>query len=280
MKVLITGATGAIGSFVVSELEDRYELILFTRRPVETRHHLVLGDLTSLADCQRALAGVEAVLHLGAISEPSPDTFRVNVMGTYYLMEAARSQGVRRVVMASTNCVYGHCFRVSDRPFAVEFLPIEETHSCRPEDNYGLSKLVGEEILATYSRAWGIQTVALRLAWVWGSKEIRWRVGLPALDLARYAPYFWAYVDVRDAARAFRLALEARQLLDHAVYNISAADTMAEEDSCELVARFYSGLVEKTHGLEGWQSFFSWVKARQSFGYEPQYCWRDGWREE
>jgi nucleoside-diphosphate-sugar epimerase len=276
MKVVVTGVTGAVGPFVVSELEKGHELALFARRPVESRHRLVLGDMLSLEDCRRALEGAEAVVHLGARSEPSQDAFQVNLVSTYHMMEAAREHRVARVIFASTNCVYGHCFRVSDRAFPVAFLPIDETHPRIPEDNYGLSKLLNEEMLATFTRTWGLRTAALRLNWVWGPKEIQWRADMPELNLAQFAPYFWAYVDARDTARAFRLALEARDLPEHGVYNITAADTMADENSMDLIARFYPGMQVRSD-LSGRASLFDWRCAQQAFGYEPQCSWKDGW---
>lgn len=274
MKVVITGATGAVGPFVITELEKGHELHLFVRRPIGTKHRVVLGDLTSADDCQHALEGAEAVVHLGAISEPAPEAFHVNTCGTYHLLEAARAQGLARVIMASTNCVYGHCFPISGRPFPLDFLPIDETHPCRPEDNYGISKKLDEEMLVIYSQTWGIRTAAMRLNWVWGPKEIEWWTELPERDLAQFAPYFWAYVDGRDAARAFRLALEATGLPEHGVYNISAVDTMADEESLELVNRFFPD-VELSAEMPGRASFFDSNLARLAFGYEPQHSWRD-----
>lgn len=276
MKVVVTGATGAVGPFVITELEKGHELNLFVRRPVETKHRALLGDLTSADDCQRALEGAKAVVHLGAFSEPTPEAFHVNICGTYHLLEAARAQGISRVIMASTNCVYGHCFQISGRPFALDFLPIDETHPCRPEDNYGVSKKLDEEMLAIYSQTWGIRTAAMRLNWVWGPEEIRWWTELADRDLARFAPYFWAYVDARDTARAFRLALEASDLPEYGVYNISAADTMAVENSLELAEQFYPD-AKINADLSGRASFFDWKQAKLAFGYEPQYSWRDAW---
>ena len=277
MKVVITGITGAVGPFVVAELEKGHDLTLFARRAIETKHRLVQGDLTSPDDCQHALEGAEAVVHLGGVSEPAPKAFHVNACGTYHLMEAAHAKGLSRVIMASTNCVYGHCFRISNRPFPLEFLPIDETHPCRPEDNYGISKKLDEEILAIYSHTWGIRTAAMRLNWVWGPQEINWWTETSDNELERFAPYFWAYVDARDTARAFRLALEASELPGHGVYNISAADTMAGEDSLEIAKRFYPD-VKLNSELAGRTSFFDWTQANLAFGYEPQHSWRDGWK--
>jgi nucleoside-diphosphate-sugar epimerase len=274
MKVLISGATGAVAQFVITELADRHALTLFVRRPVESNHSSIVGDLRSMENCRQAVAGIEAIVHLGAISEPSSEAFDVNVQGTYHLLEAAREAGLKRVIFASSNCVYGHCYRISDRPFPLQFLPIDESHPGYPEDNYGLSKLLAEELLATYSRTWGMQTASLRLNWVWGPKEIEWRRGFEELDLARYAPYFWAYVDGRDVARAVRQALEAPGLPAHGTYNISADDHMADESSAELLGRFYPQVTLR-HDLPGRSSFFSWRAAEKAFGYQPQHSWRE-----
>ena len=275
MKILISGATGAVGPFVTAELADRHALTTLVRRPVESNYSSIVGDLRSMENCRQAVADVEAIVHLGAISEPSPEAFEVNVQGTYHLLEAAREVGLKRVIFASSNCVYGHCYRISDRPFPLQFLPIDESHPCIPEDNYGLSKVLAEEMLATFSRTWGMQTASLRLNWVWGPKEIEWRRSLEELDLARYAPYFWAYVDGRDVARAVRQALEAPGLPPHGVYNISAADHMAEESSSELLARFYPRATLQ-RDLSGRSSFFDWRAAQEAFGYRPQHSWREG----
>src|SRR5437879_4792243 len=80
MKILITGGTGNVAEYLVKQLERDHELVLFDRvRPGEGRipfvanHQFVEGDLTSEADCTRAVAGCEAVMHLGAIPFPTED---------------------------------------------------------------------------------------------------------------------------------------------------------------------------------------------------------------
>ena len=81
---------------------------------------------------------------------------------------------------------------------------------------------------------------------------------------------------MRDVAQAFRRALHAALPgpSHHACY-ISAADTMADEPSAELVARFYPHLAESAARLTGHESLFSWQAAHATFGYTPQYSWRD-----
>jgi nucleoside-diphosphate-sugar epimerase len=274
MRCTITGGGGQVGQVVVAELEVAHELTLFSQRRLETNHRLVTGDLLSEEDCLRAVDGADVVVHLAAVREPSVDTFRWNTLSTYRIVEAACRQGARRVVLASSNCVYGHCYRLSKTAFRPHSLPIDESHPCEPEDNYGLSKVVSEEILGAFHRAFGIEIAALRLAWVWGDDERRWWVESGRELVDAFADGLWAYVDARDAALAFRLSVEASDLPAAPAYNINATDTMAAADSAELAARV-PALAGHASRLAGRTSFFSAERAGRVLGWRPDRSWLD-----
>ncbi len=273
MRCVVTGAGGYLARFVIDELEQEHDLTLFSRDAIKTSHEVVTGNFLTARDCRKALAGAEVVVHLGAIPEPSPGTFAVNSMSTYRILEAARQSGVRRIVMASSNCVYGHCYRSSGSVFLPLALPIDEGHPSRPEDTYGLSKVVGEEILAAFVRGYGLEAAALRLAWVWGDREHEWWLTQGHADLERYGEGLWAYIDARDAARAFRLAVEAEVLPAETAYNINALDTMSEMGSATLAREYLPHLGHLADSLSGRDSFFSSERARAVLGWVPHHSW-------
>ncbi|MBN1676230.1 MAG: NAD(P)-dependent oxidoreductase [Kiritimatiellae bacterium] len=307
-NVLITGGGGAAAEFAAKELAQHgYRVTLFDKAlpeehptfPWRTDLPFVLGDLDALGDCMRALnhAQADAIVHLGALPGPSDqwpspwaarrkyaedETMRTNTMGTYSLMEAARRLGVRKVVFASTFYVLGLGNRISGTPFAVDYLPIDEAHPLRPEDSYGLSKLLCEEILKAYSRAYDIRAVALRLMGI-DHQTARGTAG--GLGAGTYNPparpgykggpvgTTHQYVDVRDVALVCRLALEAEGLEPFEAFYI-ATDSKYSEEASVVVARHYPDLARMASNLQGTEGLITIRKAREKLGYAPRHSWR------
>lgn len=210
---------------------------------------------------------------------PEDETMRVNTMGTFYLMDAARRLGVQTVIMASTYFVLGVGNRISSSPFKVSYLPIDEKHPLRPEDTYSLSKLLAEEILSAFNRAYGIRTVALRLLGVHYPEHARHTFGQTPLmestatSVTGLVGTTWQYVDARDVAQACRLALEAEGMNGFEAFFL-ATDTTLLEDTRVVVERLYPELEEMAATLCGKQGIISIEKARAKLGFTPQHSWR------
>jgi nucleoside-diphosphate-sugar epimerase len=294
MNVLVTGASGQLGSFVIRALRERHDLVLMSRRPPDpafAQFSWVQGDLTVFDDCRRAVQGVDAVQHLAAQPWPVDHpvlrrraaaqglafdaTFQSNLVGLYYLLHAAVEAGVRCVVMAGSNCALGHGYRISQTPFPFQALPINEDHPSYPEDSYSYSKLAGELLLASYTRAYGIRTYVTRPAAIC-SPARRQQLAHTAAPATGWNPWLWAWVGSEDVASAHRLLMEqAETLPPHDVYYLTADDTTALEPSAALIARWQPTLLPLAEGLRGYQSFFSTRKLQQAVGWQHHTSWRD-----
>ena len=280
MKVVVTGGSGNIGRYVVRELlRHGHEIVSFDRvvpPEPEPGVHYRLGDHEDEGAVFELLAPAEAVVHLSAI--PSPGThanahvFRTNVMGTYNVCEAAATLGLRKIVATSSINVLGMGFRYRD--FAPHYLPVDENHPDLPQDPYGLSKVVGEDIVDMVHRRTDIPAVSIRPSHVVMPET--WPERLAAME-ANFNVYYrgiWGYADVRDLAVGFRLALETEDAVQGAYY-IVADDAFCPMPLAEAAPLIFPGAERMAAHLTGTQSGISNAKAKRDLGFQPQYSWRD-----
>ncbi len=166
-RLLLTGAAGTLGRAMAPALQRLCRELVLSDLPAalaaaQTREPLLPSstvrpcDLADAAGVLALMAGVDAVVHFGGVSVegPWPPILAANIEGVHHLYEAARRQGVPRVVIASSNHVTG-CYR-QDELITTEDPP-------RPDGNYGLSKLFAEGIASLYWHRYAIQTVCLRI---------------------------------------------------------------------------------------------------------------------
>ena len=276
MKILVTGGLGKVGQWVVRELlhAPAHEITVLDRLPGPDRSAVkyLVGNVQDLGEVMEAMAGSEAVIHLAAIHNPNiattSVTYETNVIGTFNVHHAAFRLGVKRVVSASSNAVVGWSY--SDR-FVPDYLPIDEDHPNRPEDVYGLSKEIGESIARSYTRK-GIETIVLRPSGVVTPDELeqmRKDRGRPATGFHAYS-----YIDARDLAVAFRLALE-RPVASGTVLFVVADDSTVVEPLCDLYPRLMPSIGDKARTLTDAKSAYSNSRAKGLLGWQPVHSWRD-----
>ena len=294
MKVLVTGASGRLGPFVVRELENHgHEVVLFSRgdlSDVYPTNRRASGDITSFDDCMAAVdESIDAIHHLAAQPWPTDHpgmqenrkkqgvdfdaTMRSNIMGTYYLLQAAVQKGVKIFVMTGSNCALGHGFRISDEPFPFSYLPVDEDHRSYVEDSYSYSKFVGEELLFSYSRGYGIKTYSLRAAGI-SNEARRKEIRQNAKPAAGWNPWLWAWVGSEDVASAHRILMEkSGQIPSMGAFYCNADDTTAAEPSRELVERFQPNLLNITRPIDGHGTLISNLRLR-AIGWQHATSWR------
>jgi uronate dehydrogenase len=217
--VLITGAAGGIGTRLCQLLKGVYPNIRLSdvRRPADlaAEETFVQADLANMAEVDKAVAGVEGIVHLGGFSvEGSWDTIlQANIIGCYNLFEAARRHRVERVVFASSNHVIGYYPR--RRRIGVDV-------ALRPDSRYGVSKAFGEALGALYAFKHGLRVTCIRIGnfgdapvdrrrlsiWVAPQDLVQLvRIGLEHPDI-RHEIFYGVSDNVRgwwDNAAAFRL---------------------------------------------------------------------------
>jgi len=274
VRVAVTGSSGWVGSCVLRELMSHgHEAIAIDiRSPQEGICEFRHADILDIAQLESAVIGCEAVIHLAAVPDPgivSPEElFKVNVLGTMHALEAATRAGVRRFVSASSDAAIGFSFRVTQlRP---DYFPIDEQHRAEPQDEYGLAKVLMEEMCRSYASRGALETVALRTCWVWDKSlgEIE-----KLSDPSGTESMLWMYVHVLDTARAYRLACEAPGIKNATIW-IAAKDCFSAYPTGELINRFYPG-VPIVGPIDEYGSTVNCALAQELLGWAADYSWRD-----
>jgi uronate dehydrogenase len=202
-KILITGAAGDVGGHLRRELAGRYALRLSDIRPVAdlaAEEEFIRGDCASLRDMLRATRGVDAVVHLGGFSVEGPweTILRANIVGTYNAFEAARRNGARRVVFASSN----HAVGFYDRDETIDHRVYP-----RPDSRYGVSKVFGEALGSLYAHKYGMEVVCVRIG----------NVNPRPMDKRRLS----IWLSPRDLAQLVSIAVDRPGVRFEIVYGVS-----------------------------------------------------------
>jgi nucleoside-diphosphate-sugar epimerase len=273
-RICVTGASGKAGRQVTKELLEHGHEVVATDvvpGPPDLGAEVVVADLTDYGQAIDVLHGVDAVVHLANIpgpgKAPPAATFNVNTAMNFDVFYAAAQLRLDRVVWASSETTLGLPFDVPPRS-----LPVDEDHYPLPTTTYSLSKVVGET-LADHIAAWsGIPFVGLRFSNILGPE-----------DYAQFPSYWddprlrswnlWSYVDVRDAAAACRLALDA-PAEGATSFIVAASDTVMNRPTADLVREVFPD-VPVTRELDGFESLLSSERARAALGFEPRHSWRD-----
>ncbi|CAN2243141.1 WcaG Nucleoside-diphosphate-sugar epimerases [actinobacterium SCGC AAA044-D11] len=284
LKIVVTGATGLLGRATAEHLvRQGHEVISVDKREGDFAEgsKLVVGDLTSLDFCDSAIAGASAVVHLGAIPNPTDarqyEVFKNNSVSTFAVFTAAAQAKVKTVVYASSLSAYG--FAYSDEWTSPLYAPVDEAHPFIFEESYALSKEVNERSALMWSRRCETAFVGMRFPWTNTPEK--------TLELARrfndednlppdprfpkgiVAKILWTYLDLRDAVKAIEVVINS-DIKCASVYNFAAPDIMAKALTMELMAKFHPK-TEIRSPLPGHNAPLSSQAFVDTFGYAPQF---------
>jgi uronate dehydrogenase len=201
--VLITGAAGNVGGHLRRELSGKFNLRLSDIVPIkdlapgEKSAH---GDVAKMADMLRVTKGVDAIVHLGGFSAEGPweSILQANIIGCYNVFEAARRNGVKRVLFASSNHAAG---------FYKRDVKIDHRVYPKPDSRYGVSKAFGEQLGSLYADKYGLEVFCMRIGNVNPVPPDKRRLSI--------------WISPRDLARLVSVGIENPNISFEIVYGVS-----------------------------------------------------------
>lgn len=273
MKIMITGARGNFATALDRRLASEHELVLYDLEPMgdPDKGISVQADIRDAAALTHAMRGCEAVIHSAAYHAGSAahrndeDFYSVNVTGTHNVLRAMLLNDVKYLVFSSTDEVYGDGLRGRQ--------VVDETVTCIPADNNGMTKLLGEELCRFYSRKHGFKVAILRYG-CFRATDSR-TAGMGRLS---------NWLDRDDVAQANELALGAvvAEAFGCETFLIHCQKPFVDEDWPDLVTdpklvieRYYPGATDllAEHGINVplIHHRYDIRKAVTWLGYDPQH---------
>ncbi|MFH1360509.1 MAG: NAD-dependent epimerase/dehydratase family protein [Candidatus Omnitrophota bacterium] len=303
-KILITGGTGFVGSFITEQLLDEHpkeivildNLIRGSKKNIEPalssgKVTFVEGDIRDRALLLRLLEGVDYCFHLAALrithcAQEPREALEVMYDGTFNVLEASVARKIKKIIFASTASVYGQA----------ELFPTTEKH--HPYNNftlYGAAKMANELMLRTFQQMYGLTYQALRYFNIYGPRMdihgrytevlIRWY----RLIKEGQAPLIYGdgtqtmdFIYVEDIARASLLALKADTINE--VYNIASGQETSLLELCQSLLDVMSStlkpkkvpLPEGRQKVEVQRRMADVGKAKEEIGFEAQVNLKEG----
>lgn len=276
MRILVTGASGKAGKWVVRDLVAAGHDVLATDlAPAlpDCPAPFTRADLCDHGQALELLDGMDAVAHLANIPAPrlftAAHTLETNSTMNGNVFLAAADRKVSRVVWASSETTLGLDFGPDNLP---EYAPIDEGHFPHPTTTYSLSKVIGETA-ATHVSEWsGIPFAALRLSNVMDPEDY---ANFPSWQDDPRARMWnlWGYIDGRDSAAAFRAALENPLPEGACAAIVANDDTVMERASADLLAEVFPS-VRLTREVGEHETLLANARAKELFGWQPTHSWR------
>src|SRR4051794_12939936 len=200
--VLITGATGDVGTHLSRELAGKYKLRLSDRRALKPPkgQTFMKADISKMPDALRITKGVDAIVHLGGYSVEGPwdAILQANIIGCYNVFEAARKNGVKRILFPTSNHAVGFYRRAQT---------IDHRVYPKPDSRYGVSKVFGEALGSLYADKYGLEVFCMPIG----------NVNPEPVDQRRLS----IWISPRDLGQLVRIGIEHPDIRFEIVYGVS-----------------------------------------------------------
>lgn len=289
MNVFVTGGAGRLGTVLIKTLVEHGHVVSAVdfQPPSEAPCKFSSVNLLNLEQLLKEFEinrNIDAVVHLARERFPytesgfnlaaqrweMPDVignaerFHRNIATTHNVLTCALRAGIPKIVCGSSLAVYGLYYPI--RKAVPDYLPIDEDHPRRPQDPYGLTKLVGEQMCDAFCRKSDLQIASLRYSGIYADENRAVLVERRKNPNIRGTGALWSYIDVRDAATACRLAIEVT-FQGHQTFNICAPTTIMDVATGELIQQYLPEIKEFRAGLARNACAYSTTKAQTLLGF-------------
>lgn len=298
--VLVTGGAGFIGSHICRELvnsgekvvimdnfsQGQLDLVKKLRIPdIADKVSFVRGDITDFPNIIETLKKheIEKIVHTAAITfiptaiENPSLTFKVNTVGSFNLLEAARILDLKKFVYISTASTYGD----------FQYTPADENHPLEPKDVYGATKAAADRLSMSYFKTYGLPVSVVRTSSVYGPGDLERRViknfvenalqGIP-LQLQGGGTQRRDFSYVKDVARGISYALLKDGSIGE-VFNITGGTDFSIKEAADIIKEFVPSAEVKETGARSVdinRGKLDISKAKKVLGYSPKYGIREG----
>ena len=290
MRIFFTGGSGKAGRYAVQHLRDLGHQVtnIDTAAPADGRNlrvdltdaGQVFNAMTAFADFEELEPGTgvpryDAVVHFAAVPRimivPDNDTYRINTLSTYNVLDAATKAGVPKIIFASSETTYGICFH--DGAVQPDYIPVDEDHPTVPQDSYAMSKVVNEVTARSFQARSGADIYGLRINNVIEPHEYTENFPAFLADPALRRRNIFAYIDARDLAHMVERCL-VTDGLGYAVFNVANDDLSVDLTSDQVIERFYAGITQR-RDMAPHETMYDNSKAKRMVGFAPSHSWRD-----
>ena len=289
-RVIFTGGSGKAGRHVVQYLVDQgYRVLNLDTKPLDNPAvRTLITDITDSGQVFNALSSytglhefdpnlapepIDAIVHFAAIPRimivPDNEVYRINVMGTYNVIEAAAKLGIRKVIIASSETTYGMVFNHTPRD--PEYFPLDEEYPVDPRDSYALSKICNEKTAQAFAGRAGMDIYAIRIGNVIEPHEYAGFPGFFAKPDFRKR-IAWSYIDARDLGQIVDLGIR-KDGLGFQIFNAANNDASSDLPTAELLRRYFPNVPVKGE-LGEYETLLSNRKTREVLGFQEAHNWR------
>lgn len=275
MKILITGATGFIGTELINHLSNK-KLDIFGISHTKNSDNIKKISLNNPKELNQFMSknNFDVVIHLASmIQNDTPlKMFDSNCKATINLLESCVKNGIKKFIFSSSHAVYGK----------TNYLPIDESHPTNPMTNYGITKLICEQIIQMYSIFYSIKMINLRFTSIYGINQSKTTI-IPkiissalennTINLNNYKNGFQVMdlLHVKDACMAIELACKSSNQSN--VYNIASGNPITIDEIANNISKLTKKNFYKIKKIntETNHFFYDISKSKKELKFFPKY---------